>query len=132
MLNHFEVQKREDICRGLAERMKFVLSDLRAEENVFNWQEDPSKIQQGRNSGKWLKVDIVAIKEALWQLLSTGSTIFRTNISNLSNFLDTLDLEEVPDSRERTGAPVLWLCCEGQADAWEMFSDNSHLSAILD
>ena len=46
--------------------------------------------------------------------------------------LDTVDLEELPDSRERTGAPVLWLSCEGQMDVWELFSDNSHLSAILD
>ena len=43
-----------------------------------------------------------------------------------------MDLEELPDSRERTRAPVLWLSCEGQIDVWEMFSDNSYLSAILD
>ena len=30
------------------------------------------------------------------------------------------------------GPPVLWLSCEGQIDVWELFSDNSHLSAILD
>ena len=46
--------------------------------------------------------------------------------------LDTVDLEEPPDSRERAGAPVLWLSCEGQIDVWEKFSDNSSLSAILD
>ena len=28
-------------------------------------------------------------------------------------------------------APVLWLSCEGQIDVWDMFSDNSYLSAIL-
>ena len=27
---------------------------------------------------------------------------------------------------------MLWLSSEGQVDVWEMFSDNSHLSAILD
>ena len=27
---------------------------------------------------------------------------------------------------------MLWLSCEGQVDVWEMFSDNSYLSAILD
>ena len=43
-----------------------------------------------------------------------------------------MDLEELPDSRERTGALVLWLPCEGQADVQEMFSDNSCLSAILE
>ena len=27
---------------------------------------------------------------------------------------------------------MLWLSCEGQIDVWEMLSDNSCLSAILD
>ena len=27
---------------------------------------------------------------------------------------------------------MLWLSCEGQIDVWELFSDNSYLSAILD
>ena len=44
----------------------------------------------------------------------------------------TVDLEELPDSRERTGALVLWLSCEGQTDVLELFSDNSYLSAVLD
>ena len=35
-------------------------------------------------------------------------------------------------SRERKGAPVLWLSCEGQIDVWELFSDNSYLSGGLD
>ena len=52
--------------------------------------------------------------------------------SKLRRPLDTVDLEEIPDSRERAGAPVLWLTCEGQIDVCEMFSDNSHLSAVLD
>ena len=43
-----------------------------------------------------------------------------------------MDLEEPPDSRERAGAPVLRLSCEGQTDVWELFSDNSYLGAILD
>ena len=46
--------------------------------------------------------------------------------------MDTVDLEELRDSHERTGAPVLWLSCEGQIDVWELFSDNSYVSAILD
>ena len=43
-----------------------------------------------------------------------------------------MDLEELPDSRGRAGGPVLWLSGEGQIDVWELFSDNSYLSAILD
>ena len=63
---HLEVQQREDIHYDLAERMKFVLPDLRVGESVFCWQEDPSKIQQGRKSGKWLKVEILAVKAPWW------------------------------------------------------------------
>ena len=43
----------------------------------------------------------------------------------------TLDLKELPDSRKRKRAPVLWLSCEGQTDVLELFSDNSYQSAIL-
>ena len=57
---------------------------------------------------------------------------FKANISKLRRPLDTVDSEELKDSRERAGAPALWLSCEGQIDVWEMFSDNSYLSAILD
>ena len=53
-------------------------------------------------------------------------------VSKLRRPLDTVDLEELPDSRDRTGAPVLWLSCEGQMDVWELFFDNSYLSAIFD
>ena len=128
---HLEVQQREDIRRGLAERMKFVPPSLRAGENVFYWQEDPSKIQQGRKSGKWLKVEIIAIK-GLKAVINIGSAICQANISKLGIPLHTVDLEELPHSRERVGALVLCLSCQGQADVWEFFSDNSHLSAILD
>ena len=58
---HLEVQQRESIRRDLAERMKFVHPDLRVGEQVSYWQEDPSKIQQGRKSGKRLKVSIIAV-----------------------------------------------------------------------
>ena len=128
---HLEIQQREDIRRDLAERMKFVPPDLRAGEHVFYWQEDPSKIQQGRKSGKWLKLEIIAVKGSM-AVVNTGATIFQANISKLRRPMDTVDLEELTESRERTGAPVLWLSCEGQIDVWEMFSDNSYLSAILD
>ena len=64
-------------------------------------------------------------------VISTGASIFQVNVSKLRKPLDTVDLEEFADSRERTGAPVLWLSCEGQIDVWELFSDNSYLSAIL-
>ena len=27
---------------------------------------------------------------------------------------------------------MLWLCCEGQTDVWELFTDTCYLSALLD
>ena len=112
MKTHLEVQQREDTRRDLAERMKFVPPYLRVGESVSDWQEDPSKIQQGRKSGKRLKVEIIAVKGPM-VVVSTGASIFQVNASKLRRPLDTVDLEELPDSRERTGAPVLWLSCEG-------------------
>ena len=64
-------------------------------------------------------------------VISTGASIFQVNASMLRRPLGTVNLEELPDSREQTGAPVLWLSCEGQIDVWELFSDNSYLSAVL-
>ena len=57
---------------------------------------------------------------------------FQVHVSKLRRPLDTPDLEQPPDSRERTGAPALWLSCEGEIDVWVTFSDNSYLSAVLD
>ena len=128
---HLEIQQREDIRRDLAERMKFVPPDLRAREHVLYWQEDPGKIQQGAKSGKWLKVEIIAVKGSMAGG-NTGAKRFQANINKLKRPLDTVDLDEILDSRERSRALVMWLSCENQIDVREMSSDNSCLSAILD
>ena len=78
-----------------------------------------------------MKVEISAVKGSM-VVISSGASFFQVRVSKLRRPLGTLDLEQPPDSRERTGAPVLWLSCEGQIDVWVMFSDNSYLSAILD
>ena len=57
---------------------------------------------------------------------------FQASVSKLRRPLDTEDLEELPDSRERTGAPVLWLSCKGQIDVRELVSENSYFCAIVD
>ena len=85
---HLEVQQREDIRRDLAERMKFVPPDFRVGEQMLNGQEDPSKIQQGRKSGKWLKVEIIAVKGQM-VVINTGTSIFQVNASELRRHLDT-------------------------------------------
>ena len=119
-----EIQQREAIRRDLAGRMRWVPPDLRTGQHVFYWLEDLNKFQQGRNSWRWLKVEILAVKGSV-VVISTGSSIFRMNACKLKRPLDTVDLEELPDSHEGTKAPVLWLSCEGQTDVWELFSDNS-------
>ena len=72
---------------------------------MFYWQDDPSKIQQGRKSGKWLKVEIIAVKGPML-VINTGTSIFQVNASRLRRPLDTVDLEEPPESCEQTRAPV--------------------------
>ena len=54
MKTHLEVQQRTDIRRDLAEGMKFAPPDLRVGEQVFYWQEDPSKmVKGGENCCLW-------------------------------------------------------------------------------
>ena len=55
---------------------------------MFYWQEDPSKIQQGRKSGRWLKVEIVAVKGPM-AVVNTSATVVQTSTSKLTRPLDT-------------------------------------------
>ena len=96
--------------------MKFVHQYLRPGEKVFYWQEDPSKLQQGRNPGKWLKVDIIVVKGPMVAII-IGSTMFQSNISKVRQPLETVYLEDNSDKRDREGTPVLWLAKQGQVDA---------------
>ena len=109
MTTHLEVQQREDIRRDLAKNE--VCSSRSHGRKCVSWQEDPSKIQRGRKSGKWLKVEIIAVKGPM--AVVSRATISQVNVSKLRRPLDTVDLEKLPDSRERTRPPV-------------------HLSAIVD
>ena len=45
-------------------------------------------IQQGRKSGKWLKVEIIAVKGSM-SVVNTGATIFQANISKPRRPSDT-------------------------------------------
>ena len=47
-------------------------------------------------------------------VISIGATILQANTSKLRRPVDIVYLEELPDSCQRTRAPVLWLSCEGQ------------------
>ena len=79
--------------------MEFVVPDFRVGQQVFHWQEDPSKIQQGLKSGKWLKVEIMAVKGPM-VVINTGASIFQVNASKLRRPLDIVDLEEPPASEQ--------------------------------
>ena len=85
---------------------------------LFHWQEDPSKILQRRSCGKWLKVEIIAVKGSM-AVVNTGATILQANKTMLRRLMETVNLEELPDSRERARAPLLWLSCEGLIDVSE-------------
>ena len=76
MKTELEVRQREDIRRDLADRMHFASADLRERESISHWQEDPSKIQQGRKSGRGLKVEILAVKGSV-VVISAGASIFQ-------------------------------------------------------
>ena len=117
---HLDVQEREDIRRDLAEQMKFVPPDLCVGQHVFCWQEETSKIKQGRKSGKWLKVEIIAVKGSM-AVVNTGATIFfQANTSKLRRPLDTGFGRTSGLARASRRAFAVAL------------SDNSHVSAILD
>ena len=88
MKTHLEVQQRQDIRRDRAEWMKFVPPDLRVGESVFYWQEDTSKIQQGRKSGKRLKVEIIAVKGSM-VVISAGASISQVSASKLRRLVNT-------------------------------------------
>ena len=79
------------LCRIILKYNNENLLDLRQGEHVFYWQEDPSKIQQARKSGKWLKVEIIAVKGSM-AVVNTGASLgdrwtlwisknFRTRVS---------------------------------------------------
>ena len=48
-------------------------------------------------------VEIIAVKGTM-VVINTGASIFQANRSKLRRPLDTVSLEELPGSRERTGA----------------------------
>ena len=68
---------------------------------------------------------------AHWKLSVPLRLFSQANVSKLRRPLDTGFEKKLPDSRERTGPPVLWLSCEGRVDVLELFSNNFFLSAII-
>ena len=65
-------------------------------------------------------------------VVNTGTSIFSGKCQQAAETVGYSGSGRTSDSHELSGAPVRWLSCEGQADVWELFSDNSDWSAILD
>ena len=104
MKTHLEIQQREDIRRDLAERLKFVPPDLRTV-LARRSEQDPArkkvwKMVEGSNS----------CCQRFHGCYQYYTSIFQVNASKQRRPLDTVDLEELPDSREQTGAPVRSVC----------------------
>ena len=74
----------------------------------------------------------ISAVEGTMVVISTGASIVQVNISKLRRPSGTVDLEQSPDSRERTRAPVLCLLsCRGQIDVWELFVTSLILALSL-
>ena len=74
--------------------MILVPPDLPVGEQVFYWQQDPSKIQQGRKSAKWFKVEIISVITTPWLLSTLVPPFYKSDASKLRRPSDTADLEE--------------------------------------
>ena len=126
---HLEIQQREDlpgscwtneVCssRSPSGRVCFTGKEIRA---------SFSKDENLGNGWRWR----LLLSRVSWLLPVLIPPFFRKMSASYEDFW-TLDLEDFLDSCGRRGAPVLWHSCDGQTDVWELFSDNSSLSVILD
>ena len=108
----------------------------------FTGKKFRAKFSKDENLENGLQVEIIAVKGTM-VVINTGTSIFQVNASKLRRPLNTVDLEEPPDSCERTGARVLWLVfvkCKGASrrtrhvdtkiyfmQAWAMEPGSTHL-----
>ena len=65
----------------------------------FTGKKIRAKSSKDGKSGKWSKVEIIAFN-GIMAVISICVTIFQAHVSKLRRHLDTVDLEELPDSRE--------------------------------
>ena len=128
MRTHLEIQQRDDIRRDLAASLKFIPADLIPGEEVYYWQDDPSKIKQGKKSGRWMKVRIIAVNGSM-ATINNGTAVMQVNSTKLRRPLEEIDLESA-DSRERANFTSYWQChSHGPLDVLELFSGSTNLSA---
>ena len=80
MMTHLEVQQRGNIRRDLAERMKFVLPDLRAGEMFFIGKKIRAK--SSKDGLQANGCDIIAIQGTM-AVPSASSTIFQAKESKI-------------------------------------------------
>ena len=106
-----------------------VAPDLRVGESLFYWQEDQSKIQHGRTSGKWLEVEVITVKGPM-VVISIGTSIFQVNAK--AGYGDRWTQWICKNLQIRASEQehlVLWPSCEGQTGNCSL--KISYLTAIL-
>ena len=101
--------------------MKFVPPDLRVGEQVFLLARRSE--QNLARTNIWI---VVAV-EATMVVFNTGTSIFQVSARKLRRPLDTVDLEEPPDSCERYG-----FLKRAKQMPGSFFTDTPCMSAILD
>jgi hypothetical protein len=107
MTIHMEVQQRADMRRDLAANMRMTPTEVRPGGQCYYWREYTRRIKQGKKGGRWASVVIVSINGPLGTV-NTGTNILHVNNSKLRRPLESVDLDQLPDSRERP-PNMLWI-----------------------
>ena len=82
MKAHLEVVQQEDLRRDLADSLRLIPGTFAPGDRVFFWQEDPSRIKQGKKLGVWIRARVVAVDGAE-VTIDTGHTLLRLSRSKL-------------------------------------------------
>ena len=150
MKAHLEARQCEDLRRDLANNLRFVTGEYNIGDKCWLWLEDKSKIKQGKKTGTWLRVTVIAIEGSMITVNSKIKGVMRVNQSKLRRDADewydvdlpmlddsNLDLlsSDRPDNAEQVSgyleyAHILWeVTCTGKIDFLELFSGSARLSA---
>ena len=62
MKAHLEARQCEDLRRDLANNLRFVTGEYNIGDKCWLWLEDKSKIKQGKKTGTWERVTVIAIE----------------------------------------------------------------------
>ena len=147
---HLEARQCEDLRRDLAQNLRFVTGEYSIGDKCWLWFEDKSKIKQGKKTGTWERVTVIAVENAMVTVNSKTRGVMRVNQSKLRKDADEwydVDLPVLDDSQpletpsegtehadhvsgSHEYAQVLWeVTSTGKIDFLELFSGSARLSA---